>query len=130
MCDAAFGVAGSQVVVEEYLSGEESSLLAFTDGYTVVPMVAAQDHKRVFDHDQGPNTGGMGAYAPAPVVTRAIKEQVMKEMKKTVPEGEDEKSPYLEQFGDMLYEGYAEKATENQGIGIAQMLYDAMKHNQ
>jgi flagellar protein FlgJ len=57
-------------------------------------------------------------------------EQVMKEMKKTVPEGEDEKSPYLEQFGDMLYEGYAEKATENQGIGIAQMLYDAMKHNQ
>lgn len=80
MCDAAFGDAGSRVVIEEYLSGEEASLLAFTDGYTVVPMIAAQDHKRVFDHDQGPNTGGMGAYAPAPVITPDIKEQVMREI--------------------------------------------------
>lgn len=80
LCDAAFGDAGSRVVIEEYLSGEEASLLAFTDGYTVVPMIAAQDHKRVFDHDQGPNTGGMGAYAPAPVITPEIKDQVMREI--------------------------------------------------
>ena len=64
-----FGDAGSQVVLEERLIGEEASLLAFTDGTTVIPMVAAQDHKRVGDGDTGPNTGGMGAYAPAPVVT-------------------------------------------------------------
>ena len=80
MCEQAFGSAGSQVVVEEFMQGEEASLLAFTDGYTVVPMVAAQDHKRVFDQDQGPNTGGMGAYAPAPVVTEEIRTQVMREI--------------------------------------------------
>lgn len=80
MCDQAFGSAGSQVVIEEFLTGEEASLLAFSDGKTVVPMVAAQDHKRVFDQDQGPNTGGMGAYAPAPVVTKDIKAQVMREV--------------------------------------------------
>ena len=76
MRDQAFGLAGSRVVIEEFLTGEEASLLAFTDGYTVVPMISAQDHKRVFDGDQGPNTGGMGTYAPAPVVTPAILEQV------------------------------------------------------
>lgn len=75
-----FGSAGDQVVIEEFMQGEEASLLAFTDGYTIVPMVAAQDHKRVFDNDQGPNTGGMGAYAPAPVVTSAIREQVVREI--------------------------------------------------
>ncbi|SFM27861.1 phosphoribosylamine--glycine ligase [Pelosinus propionicus] len=80
LCDGAFGQAGSQVVIEEFLAGEEASILAFTDGKTIIPMVAAQDHKRVFDHDQGPNTGGMGAYAPAPVITPAISEQVMKEI--------------------------------------------------
>ena len=64
-----FGEAGDQVVIEERLIGEEASLLAFTDGITVIPMVSAQDHKRVGDGDTGPNTGGMGAYAPAPVVT-------------------------------------------------------------
>lgn len=76
----AFGSAGDQVVVEEFMQGEEASLLAFTDGYTIVPMAAAQDHKRVFDNDQGPNTGGMGAYAPAPVVTAPIREQVVREI--------------------------------------------------
>jgi phosphoribosylamine--glycine ligase len=80
MCDQAFGTAGSQVVIEEFLIGEEASLLAFSDGKTVVPMVAAQDHKRVFDRDQGPNTGGMGAYAPAPVVTEDIRAQVVREI--------------------------------------------------
>ncbi len=80
MTDAVFGTAGAQVVVEEFMQGEEASLLAFTDGKTVVPMVSAQDHKRVFDDDRGPNTGGMGAYAPAPVVTPAVLERVMKEI--------------------------------------------------
>jgi len=64
------------VVIEERLEGEEVSILAFTDGYTVVPLPPAQDHKRIFDGDKGPNTGGMGAYAPAPIATPKIKEFV------------------------------------------------------
>ncbi len=80
MRDNVFGAAGAQVVIEEFLTGEEASLLAFTDGRTVVPMASAQDHKRVYDDDKGPNTGGMGAYAPAPVVTPAVLERVMKEI--------------------------------------------------
>ncbi|MDU4961586.1 MAG: phosphoribosylamine--glycine ligase [Sporomusaceae bacterium] len=76
LCDQAFGEAGSQVVIEEYMEGEEASILAFSDGYTVRPMLAAQDHKRIFDGDQGPNTGGMGAYAPAPVVTPELLAEV------------------------------------------------------
>ncbi|WP_378956055.1 phosphoribosylamine--glycine ligase [Pelosinus sp. sgz500959] len=95
MCDNVFGQAGSQVVIEEFLVGEEASILTFTDGKTIVPMVAAQDHKRVYDHDQGPNTGGMGAYAPAPVVTASISEQVMREiLQPTVDAMVNEGSPY------------------------------------
>ena len=73
----AFGNAGDRVVVEEFLKGEEASFMAFTDGKTVVPMASSQDHKRVFDGDKGPNTGGMGAYSPAPIVTKEIERQVM-----------------------------------------------------
>jgi len=80
MTERIFGDAGTVIVVEEFMEGEEASLLAFTDGYTVVPMVAAQDHKRIFDNDTGPNTGGMGTYAPAPVVTEALKEQIVREV--------------------------------------------------
>ena len=69
---------GSEVVVEELLEGPEVSVLAFSDGYTVVPLPAAQDHKRIGEGDTGLNTGGMGAYAPAPVATPAIMEQIMK----------------------------------------------------
>lgn len=76
----AFGDAGDVVVVEEFLKGEEASFMAFTDGKTVVPMVSSQDHKRVFDADRGPNTGGMGAYSPAPVVTADIERQVMEKI--------------------------------------------------
>lgn len=75
-----FGSAGNRVVIEEFMEGEEASLLAFTDGKTIVPMLAAQDHKRVNDGDQGPNTGGMGAYCPAPVMTAALKEKTVKEV--------------------------------------------------
>ena len=73
-----FGDAGSTVVIEEFMEGEEASLLAFVDGKTVVPMIASQDHKRIFDGDKGPNTGGMGTYAPAPVLTDALRDEAMK----------------------------------------------------
>lgn len=68
-----FGSAGARVVIEEFMDGEEASLLAFTDGKTILPMIASQDHKRVGDGDQGPNTGGMGTYAPAPVLTEELR---------------------------------------------------------
>jgi len=77
MTDKAFGKAGDRVVIEEFLKGEEASFMAFTDGKTVVPMASSQDHKRVFDGDRGPNTGGMGAYSPAPVVTKELERRVM-----------------------------------------------------
>jgi phosphoribosylamine--glycine ligase/phosphoribosylformylglycinamidine cyclo-ligase len=71
--------AGDEVVIEEFMTGPEISILAFSDGYTIVPLPAAQDHKRIGDGDKGPNTGGMGAYAPAPVATPEILERIMKE---------------------------------------------------
>ncbi len=77
MSEKAFGAAGDRVVIEECLRGEEASFMAFSDGKTVVPMASSQDHKRVFDGDKGPNTGGMGAYSPAPVVTRQLERRVM-----------------------------------------------------
>ncbi len=70
--DGVFGDAGAKVLIEECLIGEEASILALCDGNTIVPLVSSQDHKRVFDDDKGPNTGGMGAYSPAPVVTEEV----------------------------------------------------------
>jgi phosphoribosylamine---glycine ligase len=77
MKEKVFGEAGEKVVVEEYLDGEEASFMAFLDGKTIIPMASSQDHKRVFDGDEGPNTGGMGAYSPAPVITRELEEIIM-----------------------------------------------------
>lgn len=80
MLERVFGDAGDLVVVEEFLEGEEASILAVTDGTTVLPLEAAQDHKRVFDGDEGPNTGGMGAYSPAPVVTPEMARRIQVEV--------------------------------------------------
>jgi len=76
----AFGEAGDKLVIEEFLEGEEASFMALTDGKHLLPLASAQDHKRVFDDDQGPNTGGMGAYSPAPVVTPTIHRRVIDEV--------------------------------------------------
>lgn len=76
MVEKSFGDAGNRVVVEECLIGEEASILAFTDGKSVLPLAASQDHKPVYDEDEGPNTGGMGAYSPAPVITDELFENV------------------------------------------------------
>lgn len=91
----AFGAAGAKVVIEEFLRGEEASFLAFTDGNNIIPLASAQDHKAIFDGDKGPNTGGMGAYSPAPVVTRAVHDKAMSEiMRRTVDGMAAEGRPY------------------------------------
>jgi phosphoribosylamine--glycine ligase len=80
MTRRVFGEAGDRVVVEEKLEGEEASFIAFSDGQSVLPLASSQDHKAIYDNDQGPNTGGMGAYSPAPVVTPRVHERIMQEI--------------------------------------------------
>lgn len=75
-----FGAAGSTMIIEECLEGEEATVMAFCDGHSLVPMPASQDHKRLLDHDEGPNTGGMGAYAPAPVITADLQARIDREI--------------------------------------------------
>lgn len=100
--EQAFGEAGRNIVVEEFLPGEEASFIAFTDGKTIMPLPTSQDHKAVYDGDLGPNTGGMGAYSPAPVVTEALHAQVMEKiMVPTVKALAAEGCPYK----GMLYAG-------------------------
>ncbi|MEK9727205.1 MAG: phosphoribosylamine--glycine ligase [Candidatus Margulisiibacteriota bacterium] len=82
-----FKDAGECVVIEDFLEGEEASLFAFTDGKTVLPMVSAQDHKAIYDGDKGPNTGGMGAYSPAPVFTNLVQDKVMQRILKPLIDG-------------------------------------------
>lgn len=102
LLDNKFGSAGNKVVIEEFLEGQEVSMLAFTDGETIVPMVSAQDHKRAFDNDQGPNTGGMGAYSPAPIYTPDIHQFVQKNvLEATVKAMATENRP----FKGVLYAG-------------------------
>lgn len=80
LSDYAFGAAGARVVIEEFLDGEEASFISMVDGKTALPMATSQDHKRVGDRDTGPNTGGMGAYSPAPVVTPEVHARIMREV--------------------------------------------------
>jgi phosphoribosylamine--glycine ligase/phosphoribosylformylglycinamidine cyclo-ligase len=102
MSDGIFGEAGNEVVIEERMSGVEVSLMAFCDGTTVRPMLPAQDHKRLLDGDQGPNTGGMGAYAPAQVLTEALLEEAVEKILKPAIRGlKEEGTPFV----GVLYAG-------------------------
>lgn len=102
LVDNKFGNAGSRVVVEEFLTGQEVSMLAFSDGKTIVPMVSSQDHKRIWDGDKGLNTGGMGAYSPAPVYTPDVHEIVVPQvLEATIKAMEQEGRP----FAGILYAG-------------------------
>jgi len=98
----AFGAAGASVVVEEFMAGEEASFFAITDGTAILPLAGAQDHKTVFDDDRGPNTGGMGAYSPAPILDAAMAERVMAQIvRPTVAAMAREGAP----FAGFLYVG-------------------------
>src|SRR5690349_6357379 len=102
LVDKAFGDAGDEVVIEERLVGQEVSLMAFTDGITVAPMLSAQDHKRLLDGDEGPNTGGMGAYAPAPIFTSDMMQEAMESVLMPAIRGlRDEGTPFV----GVLYAG-------------------------
>jgi len=102
MVEKIFGEAGNQVVVEEYLVGEEASYIAFTDGKTILPMASSQDHKPIFDGDHGPNTGGMGAYSPAPVVTEEIHEKIIEKILRPIIYGMGEEG---RAYKGVLYAG-------------------------
>ena len=102
LIDNKFGDAGCRVVVEEFLTGQEVSILAFADGKTVVPMVSAQDHKRIFDGDQGLNTGGMGAYSPAPIYTEEVNAIVVPQVLEATIAAMNEEN---RSFSGILYAG-------------------------
>jgi phosphoribosylamine--glycine ligase len=95
MLDKVFGAAGASVVIEEFMEGEEASFFAFTDGRNILPLASSQDHKRAFDNDEGPNTGGLGAYSPAPVVTEALHDEIVETIvKPTIAGMASEGCPY------------------------------------
>ncbi len=115
-----FGHAGDKIIIEEFLEGEEASLLCFCDGTTIVPMESSQDHKRIFDNDKGPNTGGMGAYSPAPVVDQKIMDQVKREiLAPTMEAMEKEGCPFKGVLfvGLMIHNGYAKVLEYNCRFG-------------
>jgi phosphoribosylamine---glycine ligase len=102
LIDKAFGEAGNEVLIEERLMGQEVSLMAFADGTSVLPMLPAQDHKRLMDGDEGPNTGGMGAYAPAPIFTPEMMNEALETVLKPAIKGlKDEGTPFV----GVLYAG-------------------------
>lgn len=102
MFSGVFGEAGAEVVIEEFLTGEEASVFVLTDGEAALSLVTAQDHKRAYDGDQGPNTGGMGAYSPAPVMTDAVIEATMEQIiRPTIAEMSRRGTPY----SGVLYAG-------------------------
>ncbi len=113
----SFGDAGAEVVIEETLYGEEASFFVLTDGKSCLPLVTAQDHKRVFDGDKGPNTGGMGAYSPAPIMTTELIEQTMRDViEPTVKAMNDKGTPYK----GVLYAGLM--LTEKDGVKTPQLI--------
>ena len=109
MVEKAFGDAGNRVVVEEFLTGEEASFLAITDGEHIYPLAGSQDHKPVYDNDEGPNTGGMGAYSPAPVITSVVHQRVMDKVMRPVVEGMKEMG---HPFKGVIYAGLMIKEEE------------------
>ena len=109
MVEKAFGSAGEKILLEEFLEGEEASYFAFSDGKNILPLVSSQDHKQVFDDDKGPNTGGMGAYSPAPVVSKAVEKKILQGiMQKTINAMRSEGTPYK----GVLYAGLMIKGGE------------------
>ncbi len=120
MKQRAFGDAGDRVVIEECLTGEEASFIAFTDGESVVPLAGSQDHKPVYDGDRGPNTGGMGAYSPAPVLTDELHDRIMETiMIPTVRAMKEEGTPYVGFLyaGLMIEDGVAKVLEFNARMG-------------
>jgi phosphoribosylamine--glycine ligase len=120
MVKKIFGEAGDRVVVEEYLVGEEASYIAFTDGKAILPMASSQDHKQVFDGDQGLNTGGMGAYSPAPVVTDEVHEKIIEKILRPIIQGMGEEGrPYkgVLYAGLMIHEGHPKVLEFNARFG-------------
>lgn len=120
MLDKAFGEAGNKILLEEFLVGEEASFLAFSDGQTVLPMPSSQDHKPIYNHDQGPNTGGMGAYSPAPVVDESLFQEIQQRiMIPTVQAMAKEGRPYkgVLYAGLMIHEGQAKVLEYNVRFG-------------
>jgi len=102
MLGGRFGDAGAELIIEEFMDGEEASFFAVSDGETIISMIAVQDHKRAYDGDKGPNTGGMGAYSPAPVFTQAVYERTMDEIiKPVIKEMRQRGTPYI----GVLYAG-------------------------
>ena len=120
MVKKVFGEAGNRVVVEEYLVGEEASYIAFTDGKAILPLASSQDHKAIFDGDQGPNTGGMGAYSPAPVVTDEVHERIIEKILRPIIYGMGEEGrPYkgVLYAGLMIHEAHAKVLEFNARFG-------------
>jgi phosphoribosylamine--glycine ligase len=120
MVEKVFGDAGNRVVVEEYLVGEEASYIAFTDGKTILPLASSQDHKAILDGDQGPNTGGMGAYSPAPVVTGEVHEKIIEKILRPIIYGMGEEGkPYrgVLYAGLMIHEGHPKVLEFNARFG-------------
>jgi phosphoribosylamine--glycine ligase len=120
MVEKIFGDAGNRVVIEEYLVGEEASYIAFTDGKAILPMASSQDHKPIFDGDKGPNTGGMGAYSPAPVVTNQVHEKIMEKILRPIIQGMGEEGRLYKGVlyaGLMIYDGHPKVLEFNARFG-------------
>ncbi len=120
MFEGSFGAAGARVVIEEFMEGEEASWFILSDGTNVLPIGTAQDHKRAFDGDQGPNTGGMGAYSPAPILTDSVMEAAMDDIiKPTIAEMKKRGTPYqgVLYAGFMIKEGQARLVEYNCRFG-------------